>query len=112
MATSSAGVFNASKLAIIFTLLCSLYLFRGIWLPSTPTTLVQPTSTPQSSAPVESELTLNHTLPTQDVADCLNAPGADRVMIVLKTGASEIYEKLPTHLLTLFRCTRHYLIFS
>jgi len=114
MATSSAGVFNASKLAIIFALVCSLYLFRDIWLPSTPTTPVHATatSTPQSSPPAETELTLNHTVPVQDAANCLNAPGADRVMIVLKTGASEIYEKLPTHLITLFRCTHHYLIFS
>ena len=114
MATSSAGVFNASKLAIIFALVCSLYLFRDIWLPSTPTTPVHATATatPQSSTPAETELTLNHTVPNQDVANCLNAPGADRVMIVLKTGASEIYEKLPTHLITLFRCTHHYLIFS
>ncbi|THY85147.1 hypothetical protein D6C80_02548 [Aureobasidium pullulans] len=114
MATSSAGVFNASKLAIIFALLCSLYLFRDIWLPSSPTTPVHATSTastPQSSAPHETESAHNHTLISQHV-DCLNAPGADRVMIVLKTGASEIYEKLPTHLITLFRCTQHYLIFS
>lgn len=114
MATSSAGVFNASKLAIIFALVCSLYLFRDIWLPSTLSTPVHATatSTPQSSALAETELTLNHTASTQDAANCLNAPGADRVMIVLKTGASEIYEKLPTHLITLFRCTHHYLIFS
>jgi hypothetical protein len=115
MATSSAGVFNASKLAIIFALVCSLYLFRDTWLPSSPTTPAvhaAATSTSQSSAPAEIELTLNHTVTTPDAANCLNAPGAGRVMIVLKTGASEIYEKLPTHLITLFRCTHHYLIFS
>lgn len=33
-------------------------------------------------------------------------------MVVLKTSAVEIYEKLPEHLLTLFRCTPHYAIFS
>ncbi|KAF1356576.1 hypothetical protein BDV97DRAFT_394482 [Delphinella strobiligena] len=44
--------------------------------------------------------------------ECLNAPGSDKVMVVLKTGATEIYEKLPIHLVTLFRCTPHYLIFS
>ncbi|KAI5253748.1 hypothetical protein E4T42_02826 [Aureobasidium subglaciale] len=116
MASSSAGVFNASKLAIIFALLCSLYLFRDIWLPSTPTTLVQGTPTTTtvaaSSPTAEIELISNHTVVVPQDVNCLNAPGADRVMIVLKTGASEIYEKLPTHLITLFRCTQHYLIFS
>lgn len=107
MATSSAGVFNASKLAIIFVLLCSLYLFRDVWLPSTPTT----PSITHSPRPTEAESPRNHTVQPQDV-ECLKAPGADRVMVVLKTGASEIYEKLPTHLITLFRCTPHYLIFS
>lgn len=29
-----------------------------------------------------------------------------------QTGATEIYDKLPTQLVTLFRCTPHYLIFS
>lgn len=29
-----------------------------------------------------------------------------------KTGATEIYDKLPTHLTTLFRCTPHFIIFS
>jgi hypothetical protein len=114
MATSSAGVFNASKLAIIFALVCSLYLFRDIWLPTTPNSPVHATATttsaPQLSAPTGTDLTLPVAAP--DAANCLNAPGADRVMIVLKTGASEIYEKLPTHLITLFRCTQHYLIFS
>jgi hypothetical protein len=112
MATSSAGVFSASKLAIIFALLCSLYLFRGIWLPSTPVSPVSITPIPHTPASTEPESATNHSLVLPQHADCLDAPGADRVMVVLKTGASEIYEKLPTHLVTLFRCTPHYLIFS
>ena len=43
---------------------------------------------------------------------CSDAKGAEDVMVVLKTSAVEIYEKLPEHLLTLFRCTPHYAIFS
>lgn len=43
---------------------------------------------------------------------CSDAKGAEDVMVVLKTSAVEIYEKLPKHLLTLFRCTPHYAIFS
>ncbi|GAB7347708.1 hypothetical protein MBLNU459_g5267t1 [Dothideomycetes sp. NU459] len=33
-------------------------------------------------------------------------------MVVLKTGATEVLQKLPIHLTTLFRCTPHSLIFS
>lgn len=43
---------------------------------------------------------------------CLTAKGADDIMVVLKTSATEIYDKLPEHLLTLFQCTPHYAIFS
>ena len=33
-------------------------------------------------------------------------------MVVLKTGASELYQKLPTHFLTTFKCIPHFMIFS
>ncbi|KAF2454117.1 hypothetical protein BDY21DRAFT_264331, partial [Lineolata rhizophorae] len=38
--------------------------------------------------------------------------GASDVLVVLKTGSTEIFEKLPEHLLTLFNCVPHKLIFS
>ena len=43
---------------------------------------------------------------------CSDAKGVEDVMVVLKTSAVEMYEKLREHLLTLFRCTPHYAIFS
>ncbi|KAF2802687.1 uncharacterized protein BDZ99DRAFT_454356 [Mytilinidion resinicola] len=43
---------------------------------------------------------------------CSEVKGADDVMIVLKTSAADIYDKLPEHLLTLFACAPHYAIFS
>ncbi|CZT14393.1 uncharacterized protein RCC_00370 [Ramularia collo-cygni] len=48
--------------------------------------------------------------PSQD--DCRNLPGADKIMVMLKTGATEIYSKLPTHLLTTFTCIPNYKIYS
>lgn len=33
-------------------------------------------------------------------------------MVVMKTGSTEVFQKLPIHLVTTFRCTPHYLIFS
>lgn len=44
--------------------------------------------------------------------DCRQLPGADKVMVMLKTGATEIYSKLPTHLLTTFTCIENFRIYS
>ncbi|KAF2159490.1 glycosyltransferase family 31 protein [Zasmidium cellare ATCC 36951] len=44
---------------------------------------------------------------------CLLAlPGADDVVVILKTGSTELRDKLPVHLNTTLRCYPHYLIFS
>ncbi|KAF2724224.1 glycosyltransferase family 31 protein [Polychaeton citri CBS 116435] len=43
---------------------------------------------------------------------CRSVLGADNVMVVMKTGATEIYEKLPIHLSTILQCVKHYMIFS
>jgi hypothetical protein len=43
---------------------------------------------------------------------CFDLPGASDVLLVLKTGATEIYEKLPAHFLTTFQCTSDFLIYS
>lgn len=43
---------------------------------------------------------------------CRHLPGADDVLVVLKTGSTEFEDKLPIHLNTTLRCYPHYLIFS
>ncbi|PYH76986.1 hypothetical protein BO82DRAFT_395718 [Aspergillus uvarum CBS 121591] len=43
---------------------------------------------------------------------CSAFPDPGNVLLVIKTGATEIYEKLPTQLLTTLGCSRNYLIFS
>lgn len=43
---------------------------------------------------------------------CQDIPGAEDILLVLKTGATEIYEKLPAHLLTTFRCAGDVLLLS
>lgn len=45
-------------------------------------------------------------------SDCRHLPGADKVMVMLKTGATEIYSKLPTHLLTTLSCVTNFKIYS
>ncbi|KAK5129252.1 hypothetical protein LTR08_003717 [Meristemomyces frigidus] len=67
----------------------------------------QTTSTPRGNA------TTTHS-PQQD-ADCQQLQGLEDVVIVLKTGATEIYEKLPIHLATTFACAPsplEYLVYS
>ncbi|KAL1636582.1 hypothetical protein SLS56_001167 [Neofusicoccum ribis] len=43
---------------------------------------------------------------------CRDLPGADSVLVILKTGATEAHAKLPIHFNTTFRCTPHYAIYS
>ena len=43
---------------------------------------------------------------------CQKLPGADDVVVVMRTGATEIQDKLPIHFNTTFRCYRDLIIFS
>ncbi|KAF2487286.1 hypothetical protein BDY17DRAFT_226971, partial [Neohortaea acidophila] len=43
---------------------------------------------------------------------CMQAPGGDRVMLLLKTGATELYQKLPFHFSTTLKCVPNFLIVS
>lgn len=43
---------------------------------------------------------------------CAQLPGGDDVFVAMKTSATEVHQKLPTHLETTFRCIPHYAIFS
>lgn len=43
---------------------------------------------------------------------CRSLPTADDVVVILKTGSTELQDKLPIHLNTTLRCYPHYLIFS
>lgn len=43
---------------------------------------------------------------------CRSLPGADDVLVTLKTGSTELEDKLPIHLNTTLRCYPNYLIYS
>ncbi|GAB7360962.1 hypothetical protein MBLNU230_g0945t1 [Neophaeotheca triangularis] len=101
------------RLAVIFCLIFGFYLFRDAWLPelkqySRP---LAATTSPSVSSPLDTAAD-GHVPTTNAAEECRNIQGADKVMVVLKTGATELYEKLPTHFVTLFKCTPHFLIFS
>ncbi|CAK4026167.1 hypothetical protein D6C94_03490 [Lecanosticta acicola] len=46
------------------------------------------------------------------VLPCRTLPGADETLVILKTGATELQDRLPVHLKTTFRCYPHYIIVS
>ncbi|PWY76967.1 hypothetical protein BO70DRAFT_363527 [Aspergillus heteromorphus CBS 117.55] len=78
-----------------------------------------PSNFPSNSAavnnPTTSSVPLTTPAETGEASDrrCRGAfadPG--NVLLVIKTGATEIYEKLPTQLLTTLGCSENYLIFS
>ncbi|PYH91263.1 hypothetical protein BO71DRAFT_421711 [Aspergillus ellipticus CBS 707.79] len=84
--------------------------------PSHSSTSVSPATT-SNGAPA----TASATEPASPPESALKAPSDRRcrafadpgnVLLVIKTGATEIYEKLPTQLLTTLGCSENYLIFS
>lgn len=45
-------------------------------------------------------------------APCENFPDTQGILLVMKTGATETYEKLPTHFVTHMQCLPDFLLFS
>ncbi|KAI7348799.1 glycosyltransferase family 31 protein [Hortaea werneckii] len=58
------------------------------------------------------DLSLDIELPRGLDLPCSQLPGADKTLVVMKTGAAELEAKLPTHFNTTFRCYPNYLVFS
>lgn len=50
--------------------------------------------------------------PSQSEFPCRRIPGADDVLVILKTGAMESHKKLPIHFKTTLRCIPHWRVFS
>ncbi|KAI2625571.1 glycosyltransferase family 31 protein [Hypoxylon sp. NC1633] len=43
---------------------------------------------------------------------CASFPNSDGILLVMKTGATEVFDRIPTHLLTTLTCLPDFLIFS
>ena len=43
---------------------------------------------------------------------CLDLPGASDAVVVLRTGSTELQDKLPVHLSTTLQCYPNHLVFS
>ncbi|KAK0344408.1 hypothetical protein LTR02_011148 [Friedmanniomyces endolithicus] len=121
MAASSYMACNratTARLSILFLLLVGLFLFRDLWLPDSSS--YEPRPPPLQAASPDTEyagtLQVHNSTATKSAASfsqsCASVPGADKVLVLLKTGATELYQKLPIHVVTTFTCVPHYMVFS
>ncbi|GIZ48724.1 hypothetical protein CKM354_001177400 [Cercospora kikuchii] len=116
----AARSFTLPRIAIISILLVAVILFRDTWLPTAreyTTAYKQPAPlAPQENGKPLIEIDTSPPPPLSPSSkadgDCKSLPGADRVMVILKTGATELYQKLPTHFVTTFKCVPNFMIFS
>lgn len=123
MSTSIGRGVWCIRFGIVFVVLLAIYLLRDIWLesqyyqhtdepaPAIPFTSPEPAlpSSPIQHTEPEVAIEHNHDLLQQSESSsraCINAPGAENVMVILKTGATELYQKLPIHIATTFKCIR------
>lgn len=100
------------RLTIAFLIILAIYFFQDSWVSAKSRHNIlaatrQP-NTDEPQTPTDKESHVADTLTNS----CHDVLGADNVLVMLKTGATEIYEKLPTHFVTLFKCTPHYMVFS
>ena len=114
---SNAHGVTLSRLLFVTLMLLIFFVLRDIWLPngSLSSSRTDFTASPILRTESEEDLRENDPLPTQQpsTADpCIDVPGANKVMVMLKTGATELYQKLPTHFVTTFKCVPHFMIFS
>ncbi|KAF2725127.1 hypothetical protein K431DRAFT_98189 [Polychaeton citri CBS 116435] len=104
------GALSKRVVVFLLTLFVIAIVFRTTWLP-----LHESPASPSPYNPIPHE-TINEHVDEHEVHEvknpCQGLPGADKVLILLKTGVSEIYQKLPVHLLTTFQCIPNYMVYS
>ncbi|KAM3413694.1 hypothetical protein BST61_g10387 [Cercospora zeina] len=47
-----------------------------------------------------------------DWSDCRHLPGAENILLIMKTGATEIYNRFPMHIETTLKCAPNYVLLS
>ncbi|TKA25907.1 hypothetical protein B0A50_05662 [Salinomyces thailandicus] len=104
---------SAQRIVLAVGCLLCIGLFAHLWR-TTPA--VRAGLRPQSahtSRPTDHKATVSTSLPpSSGFADCSHLKGLEDIVFVLKTGATEIYEKLPIHLATTFACATDFLLYS
>lgn len=115
-------MFNAQRIILAVSCIICLGYFKHLWdnaheiAPLAPRKADQDHVTSSNSNTAQALFTPSHQQAilsqTTDRCKSLRALGLDDVAIVLKTGSTEIYEKLPIHLATTFECVKDRLIYS
>ena len=92
--------------------LCYTYPSLGNW--KIPTNLAKESSTiPNATAQTTTQTTTIATpTPNKEDLPCQKLTGGEDVLVVMRTGATEIKDKLPAHLSTTFKCYPNTLILS
>ncbi|KAI7376692.1 hypothetical protein KC336_g19713, partial [Hortaea werneckii] len=127
---SAARILTLPRVAILALILVAIFFFRDTFLPTESPYRSQSTSSahlhtqPDQASHYESESntqdkssssttpSVHHATNTSapdEPQSCLSVRGADNVLIMLKTGATELYQKLPTHFMTTFTCVPHFM---
>ena len=85
----------------------------GYWLASHQTTRsrIFPLDWRYRSLTAEEAVELDTSIYDPNLA-CAKLQGADDILVILKTGATEIRKKLSVHLQTTLRCVPHFVIYS
>ncbi|CAK1366732.1 hypothetical protein CB0940_10116 [Cercospora beticola] len=118
---------------LLLTTFFAIFLFSGTWYARTRTSAfdtyrndylnLSGSEATEEQQKVE-ELLYDHSLGPQSPSsettdlddaiwdDCRQLPGADRILLIIKTGATEIYKRFPMHIETTLTCVPNYLILS
>lgn len=126
--------FALARVAVIFIVVVTIFLLSDTWLPTAREYTTEhiapvqqevdhddagpappPGAHAPSPTPTPTPFPATTTAPAAAAgsdAECMHLPGADRVMVMLKTGATELYQKLPAHFITTFKCVPNFMVFS
>ncbi|KAF2768889.1 hypothetical protein EJ03DRAFT_327848 [Teratosphaeria nubilosa] len=122
--SANLRAFHPARLATTALILAGLFLLWQSWLPQyvidRSSRNVYHDSRPKVQTQIEETVADHDAAPSaanaaqmpDNMQSCKEMPGAENVMIILKTGATELYQKLPVHFLTTFTCTPNFMLFS
>lgn len=103
--------FPSATKAVIFTATIALIILAAQQLYASPSARTwrithQEPGKPVAPLPASGEPAKSYPLP------CRRLPGAEDVVVIMRTGSTEIQDKLPIHFDTTFRCYQDLVIFS
>ncbi len=93
-------------------LIASLLLICLFWLSQRAGSTRPVLPSPDSKSRISGQHAISSARQPYDDLPCKHLPGAEDVLVIMKTGSTEFEDKLPIHLNTTLRCYQDYMIFS